>query len=112
MYNTCKIVGGPVAVLIVLVSIGVVFLLADIHFSLVVCAMLSLVYWFASICLCITWSPLLGYSSIVLARSMRDSWLLFPPKQNATGRYGAPKPSGSKKQIQVSEDDGLKMQFL
>eukprot|EP00039_Didymoeca_costata_P017597 m.326430 g.326430 ORF g.326430 m.326430 type:complete len:1240 (-) comp16558_c1_seq9:200-3919(-) len=71
----CDISGHNVALLIV--CVGVVFLLGDVHFPLIICVPLSLTYWRASVWLMGTDFWALGFSSCVFALWNRSSWLLF-----------------------------------
>jgi hypothetical protein len=57
--------------------VGLIMLVANWHFGLLVCAALSLAYWCSALWIGWTMSPLVGVALAVLAVAMRMSFLLF-----------------------------------
>ena len=78
-YLTLLLEGYNVALLVVYV--GVVFLLGDIHFPFIFCAVLTWAYWFASAWLIFVNGSSLGLFSVVVGIELRSSWLLFGGKK-------------------------------
>ena len=60
--------------------VGLIMLVANWHFGLLVCAALSLPYWCSALWIGWTMSPLVGVALGVLAVAMRRSFLLFSKK--------------------------------
>jgi len=63
---------------IVMACVGLYLLVFDLHYVLSVCAALSLAYWCSALWVGWTLSAFVGGCMIVVAATMRRSWLLFP----------------------------------
>lgn len=66
---------------VVMACVGLFLLVIDLHFTLPICATLSLTYWCSAVWIGLTLSLIAGCGLVSIAAAIRWSWLLFPKMQ-------------------------------